>query len=57
MDSNKFQVDYEPEHRTLKINLPEEIWGKIDHIIMTRHFQELKKIRVFHRESEVEQDG
>jgi 4-hydroxyphenylpyruvate dioxygenase-like putative hemolysin len=47
-----FQVDYEPEHRTLKINLPEEIWEKIDHIIMTRHFQELKKIRVFHRESD-----
>jgi metal-responsive CopG/Arc/MetJ family transcriptional regulator len=50
-----FQVDYKPEQKELYINLPEELWNKIDRIIMTKRFQELKKIKVFHRE--VEQDG
>jgi hypothetical protein len=49
-----FQVDYLPEKREIKINLPEEVWDKIDSIIMTRHFKQLKKIRVFHREKESE---
>lgn len=47
-----FQVDYCPEQNELHINLPEELWDKIDRIIMTRHFQELKKIKVFHREGQ-----
>ncbi len=51
-----FQVDYEPKQKELHINLPEELWDKIDNIIMTRHFKELKKIRVLHRESEVKQN-
>lgn len=52
-----FQVDYLPGEKKIKINLPEEVWEKIDSIIMTRHFQKIKTIRVFHRESEVEHDG
>lgn len=51
-----FQVDYEPRQKELRINLPEELWDRIDNIIMTRHFKELKKIRVLHRESEVKQN-
>jgi len=47
-----FQVDYLPDEKKIKINLPEEVWKNIDTVIMTRRFQELKKIRVFHRESE-----
>ena len=35
-----FQVDYLPEKREIRINLPEEIWDKIDTIVMTRLFQE-----------------
>jgi len=35
-----FQVDYLPEKREIKINLPEEVWKNIDTIIMTRQFQE-----------------
>jgi len=38
--SNTFQVDYRPEKREIRINLPEEIWRNIDTIIMTRQFQE-----------------
>jgi len=47
-----FQVDYLPEKKEIRINLPEEVWNSIDTVIMTRRFQELKKIRVFHRESD-----
>lgn len=47
-----FQVDYEPKQKELHINLPEELWEKIDSIIMTKRFQELKKIKVFHREGQ-----
>ncbi len=35
-----FQVDYLPEKREIRINLPEEVWKNIDTIIMTRLFQE-----------------
>ena len=35
-----FQVDYLPEKREIRINLPEEVWRNIDTIIMTRLFQE-----------------
>lgn len=35
-----FQVDYLPDEKKIKINLPEEVWGNIDTVIMTRLFQE-----------------
>ena len=35
-----FQVDYLPEKREIRINLPEEVWKNIDTIIMTRLYQE-----------------
>ena len=38
--NNTFQVDYMPDEKKIKINLPEEIWRNIDTIIMTRQFQE-----------------
>lgn len=53
-ENDIFQVDYLPEKREIRINLPDEVWRNIDNIIMTSLFQKIKKIRVFHRESEVE---
>jgi len=35
-----FQVDYLPDEKKIKINLPEEVWKNIDTIIMTRLLQE-----------------
>lgn len=35
-----FQVDYLPDEKKIKINLPEEVWKNIDTIIMTKQFQE-----------------
>ncbi len=35
-----FQVDYLPEKREIRINLPEDVWKNIDTIIMTRLYQE-----------------
>ena len=35
-----FQVDYRPDKKEIRINLPEEVWKNIDVIIMTRRFQE-----------------
>ena len=35
-----FQVDYQPDEKKIKINLPEEVWRNIDTIIMTRLFEE-----------------
>ena len=35
-----FQVDYLPEKREIRINLPEEVWRNINTVIMTRQFQE-----------------
>ena len=35
-----FQVDYLPEKKEIRINLPEEVWKNIDTVIMTRQFQE-----------------
>ena len=35
-----FQVDYLPEKKEIRINLPEEVWRNIDTVIMTRQFQE-----------------
>ena len=55
MNDDIIQFDYLPEEKIIKINLPEEVWKNIDTVIMTRLFQEIKKIRVFHRESEGEE--
>jgi adenine specific DNA methylase Mod len=35
-----FQVDYLPEKKEIRINLPEEVWRNINTIIMTRLLQE-----------------
>jgi hypothetical protein len=35
-----FQVDYLPDEKKIKINLPEEVWKNIDTVTMTRLFQE-----------------
>ncbi len=35
-----FQVDYLPEKKEIRINLPEEVWKNIDTITLTRLFQE-----------------
>lgn len=38
--NNIFQVDYLPDEKKIKINLPEEVWRNIDTVIMTRQFRE-----------------
>ncbi len=38
--NDMFQVDYLPEKREIRINLPEEVWKNINTIVMTRLFQE-----------------
>ena len=38
--NDMFQVDYLPDEKKIKINLPEEVWRNIDTVIMTRQFQE-----------------
>jgi hypothetical protein len=38
--NDMFQVDYLPEKKEIKINLPEEVWNSIDTITLTRLFQE-----------------
>ena len=38
--NDMFQVDYLPEKKEIRINLPEEVWENIDTIIMTRLLQE-----------------
>jgi len=50
-----FQVDYLPEKREIRINLPEEVWKNIDTIIMTRLFQEELVVEK-QKESEVEEE-
>ena len=40
MSNDIFQVDYLPEKREIRINLPEEVWNSIDIITLTRFFQE-----------------
>ncbi len=49
-----FQVDYLPEKREIRINLPEEVWKNIDAVIMTRQFQE--ELVVEKQKEEVEED-
>ena len=38
--SDIFQVDYMPEKKEIRINLPEEVWKNIDTVTLTRLFQE-----------------
>jgi hypothetical protein len=51
-----FQVDYLPEKKEIRINLPEEVWNSINTVIMTRLFQE-ELVVGKQKESEVEEDG
>ncbi len=51
-----FQVDYMPDEKKIKINLPEEVWRNIDTIIMTRLFQE-ELVVGKQKEGEVEHDA
>ena len=51
-----FQVDYLPEKKEIRINLPEEVWKNVDTVIMTRQFQEELVVEK-QKESEVEHDG
>ena len=51
-----FRVDYLPEKKEIRINLPEEVWRNIDTVIMTRQFQEELVVEK-QKESEVEHDG
>jgi len=49
-----FQVDYLPEKRKIKINLPEKVWENIDTIILTKLFQKELVVEK-QKESEVEE--
>jgi len=51
-----FQVNYLPEKKEIRINLPEEVWKNVDTVIMTRQFQEELVVEK-QKESEVEHDG
>ena len=51
-----FQVDYLPDEKKIKINLPEEVWRNIDAVIMTRLFQEELVVEK-QKEIEVEEGG
>ena len=51
-----FQVDYLPEKKEIRINLPEEVWKNINTIVMTRLFQE-ELVVGKQEESEVEHDA
>ena len=53
-NTNIFQVDYLPEKREIRINLPEEVWNSIDTIILTRFFQEELVVEK-QKENEVEE--
>ena len=50
-----FQVDYPPEKKEIRINLPEEVWRNIDTVIMTRLFQEELVVEK-QKESEAEEE-
>ena len=53
--NDMFQVDYLPEKREIRINLPEEVWKNIDTITLTRLFQEELVVEK-QKESEVERN-
>jgi len=50
-----FQVNYLPEKKEIRINLPEEVWKNVDTVIMTRQFQEELVVEK-QKESEVEEE-
>jgi hypothetical protein len=50
-----FQVDYLPEKREIRINLPEEVWKNIDTVTLTRLFQEELVVEK-QKESEAKKD-
>ena len=54
--NDMFQVDYLPEKREIRINLPEEVWNSIDTVTLTRLFQEELVVEK-QKESEGEKDG
>ncbi|HHX31080.1 MAG TPA: hypothetical protein GX712_00625 [Bacteroidales bacterium] len=49
-----FQVDYLPDKREIRINLPEEVWRNIDTVTLTRLLQE-ELVVGKQKESEVEE--
>ncbi len=51
-----FQVDYLPDEKKIKINLPEEVWRNIDTVTLTRLLQEELVVEK-QKEIEVEHDG
>ena len=53
--NDMFQVDYLPEKKEIRINLPEEVWKNVDTVIMTRQFQEELVVEK-QKESEVEEE-
>jgi hypothetical protein len=50
-----FQVDYQPDEKKIKINLPEEVWDSIDTITLTRLLQEELVVEK-QKESEVKEE-
>jgi len=51
-----FQVDFLPEKKEIRINLPEEVWNSIDTVTLTRLLQEELVVEK-RKESEGEKDG
>ena len=50
-----FQVDYRPEKKEIRINLPEEAWNSIDTVTLTRLLQEELVVEK-QKEGEVEEE-
>ena len=53
--SDIFQVDYLPDEKKIKINLPEEVWKNVDTVTLTRLLQEELVVEK-QKESEVEEE-
>ena len=51
-----FQVDYLPDEKKIKINLPEEVWRNIDTVTLTRLLQKELVVEK-QKESEAEHDA
>jgi len=43
--NDMFQVDYLPEKKEIRINLPEKVWENIDTVIMTKVLQEILVVK------------
>jgi len=43
--NDMFQVDYLPEKKEIRINLPEKVWENIDTVVMTKVFQEILVVK------------